>query len=76
MVENQPLAVCDSTSLQEEDLIACDMIYPHVTTEIFHVLHNPDQKWYYLREQRGEEILLMRNFGPNNALGMNSSEWL
>ncbi|KAK3178234.1 hypothetical protein OEA41_000367 [Lepraria neglecta] len=61
IVEIQPLAICDSISLHEKDLIACDETYPHVTTEIFHVLHNPDQRWYYLREQKREEVLLMRN---------------
>ncbi|MCJ1369111.1 hypothetical protein MMC20_000319 [Loxospora ochrophaea] len=70
VVKSQPLAVCHSASLREKDLIACDMIYPHVTTEIFHVLHNPNQKWYFLREQKQDEVLLMRNYGPNGALGV------
>ena len=74
VVKSQPLAVCHSASLREKDLIACDMIYPHVTTEIFHVLHNPNQKWYFLREQKQDEVLLMRNYGPNGALGQESCD--
>ena len=69
------MAICDSTSLHEKGLIACDMIYPHFTTEIFRVLHNPDKRWYCLREQK-REVLLMRNYGPNGALGKSFSERL
>ena len=76
-VESPPLAVCDSCSLDATDLIACDVIYIYAqtTTEIYHPLPSPEQKWYYMRDQTRAEVLLMRNYCSSGALGNSILSW-
>ncbi|KIX01207.1 uncharacterized protein Z518_08932 [Rhinocladiella mackenziei CBS 650.93] len=62
VVESHPLAVCDAKTVCREDLTPSDMIYPTHTTEIYHLFHNPGQKWYYLDAQTKDEVLLLKNF--------------
>ena len=68
VVNTHPLAVCDSRTLSKEDLVACDMMYPDITTEIYHVLYNPEQRWFYLPAQRNDEALLMKNFDSDLSI--------
>lgn len=70
VVESYPISVCDSRSLRREDLVACDMIYPHITTEIYHILHNKNQQWYYLPAQQRDEVLLMKTFDSDLSVCM------
>ncbi|KAF2655409.1 amidase signature enzyme [Lophiostoma macrostomum CBS 122681] len=57
-----PLAVCDSRTLPEDDLIESDFIYPNFESETFMVFPNVAHKWYYMSEQCRDDVLLLVNF--------------
>jgi hypothetical protein len=58
-----PLGVCDFRSLDvSRDLIASDNILPHTVGETYNVLHNKSHRWYYLKDQRPNEILVFKSF--------------
>jgi hypothetical protein len=55
-----PLAVCDAGSVDPEDLIPSDLIYPNRIGEIYSVSYRPSHRWFYFREMRAEEALLLK----------------
>jgi hypothetical protein len=59
MVEDRPLAFCDFRSINPEDLVATDKIYPHRTIEMYHLLFRKSQRWYWISQHKREEVLLM-----------------
>ena len=59
-VLDSPLAVCDARSFTDDDLIASDLVYPHVRGETSTVEYKPGHRWYYFSDQRPEEALLIR----------------
>lgn len=46
MLEDRPLALCDSRSVHPEDLVATDRIIPDRVGEVYYLTHNPNHKWY------------------------------
>lgn len=61
-VQDYPLAVCDSRSVQEEDLMESDHVYPDFESETYVGLYNDNHRWFYLKDQRKDEVLLITNY--------------
>jgi hypothetical protein len=59
-VLDSPLALCDARSFTDRDLIASDLVYPHVRGETSRVEYRPKHRWYYFSEQRTDEVILIR----------------
>ncbi len=59
-VEESPLAVCDGRSMQQRDFIEQDLIYRDRNGEVYAVAYNPHHRWFYLRGQRKDEVLLLK----------------
>lgn len=59
-VLDSPLAVCDARTFSDDDLIASDLVYPHVRGETSSVAYKPGHRWYYFSEQQADEALLIR----------------
>jgi hypothetical protein len=59
-VLDSPLALCDAQSFTNEDLIASDLVYPHVRGETSSVEYNSRHRWYYFSEMRLDEVILIR----------------
>jgi hypothetical protein len=59
-VLDSPLALCDAQSFTDDDLIASDLVYPHVRGETSSVEFKPGHRWYYFSEQQPDEVLLIR----------------
>jgi hypothetical protein len=59
-VLDSPLALCDARSFTEEDLIATDLVYPHVRGETSSVEYKPNHRWFYFSEMQPDEVLLIR----------------
>jgi hypothetical protein len=57
-----PLALCDATTLAQEDLVASDLRYPDRTGETYAVTYNPNQRWYYFPKMEADEVVLIRCF--------------
>jgi hypothetical protein len=55
-----PLAVCDASSVDPEDLVPSDLIYPNRIGEIYSVSYRPSHRWFYFRQMRVEEALLLK----------------
>lgn len=58
-VKSMPLALCDSRSLASDDITESDIVLPHLQIQAYEVWYNPQQKWYYLKHQTSDEIMIM-----------------
>jgi hypothetical protein len=61
-VERSPLALADAASVQHEDLIATDQVFPDRVGEIYHLAYHPAQRWYYAPRMTSDEVLLIKGF--------------
>ncbi|KAJ8071668.1 hypothetical protein OCU04_001987 [Sclerotinia nivalis] len=61
-VEDWPLAICDDSSVRNEDLVECDQARRRFRGATMYAHDSPDHRWYYLSEQRPQEMLLMKIF--------------
>lgn len=57
-----PLAVCDSSTVSEDDLVESDYIYPNFEGENYIVKANEAHRWYYMKEQDQDDILIITNY--------------
>jgi len=57
-----PLALCDASSLLEENLISSDLRYPDRVGETQSVTYNPGQRYFYFSKMQAEEAVLIRCF--------------
>ncbi|KAH8881848.1 methyltransferase CmcJ [Thozetella sp. PMI_491] len=62
IVQDYPLAYCDPISVPETDLIECDHVRRSFTGANLYAHFNPGHQWYYLSEQRPDEVLLLKMF--------------
>ncbi|MDN3520162.1 CmcJ/NvfI family oxidoreductase [Halomonas ramblicola] len=61
-VKRSPLALLDASSLDLDDLMATDLVYPDRTGEIYHLAYNPNQRWYCFPDMRRDEFLLIKGY--------------
>ncbi|SMY29942.1 unnamed protein product [Zymoseptoria tritici ST99CH_1A5] len=61
-VLRDPLAVAQSQSVAEEDLVPIGLIYDTRKGETLSVKHAEGQKWFYKHHQTPEEVVLIRCF--------------
>lgn len=59
-LRDTPLAVCDAASVNANDLVASDLIYPNRNGETYSVKFNPDHRWFYFPEMTADEALLLK----------------
>jgi hypothetical protein len=55
-----PLAVCDARSVDPEDLVPSDLIYPNRIGETYSVTYRPAHRWFYFQGMRTDEALLLK----------------
>ncbi|RPA77244.1 hypothetical protein BJ508DRAFT_378990 [Ascobolus immersus RN42] len=65
-VQDAPLAFCDPRSVDPKDLILSKRYTGAYTGELWYLAHNPDQKWYWLSEQKPDEIFVFQTFDTKN----------
>ena len=63
-----PLAVADSQSVRDEDLVPIEHRYPHRNGQTAAVRYNPDQKWYYWSGMKNEDRLLLKCFDSDETV--------
>ncbi len=61
-VERAPLALVDSQSIADEDLVPVDLVYADRVGEIYHGAYNPDHRWYYFPDMEADEAVLIKCF--------------
>ncbi|KAF2119790.1 hypothetical protein BDV96DRAFT_568213 [Lophiotrema nucula] len=64
-----PLAVADSATVDDEDLIPVEHRYPNRTGETAAVRHNSRQKWYYWSGMKNEDRMLLKCFDSDESVG-------
>ena len=67
-IYDRPLALCDGSTISREDLVLCDHVTQRYVAETTYLLRNPQQKWYYLDQQRPDEVLLFKNFDSDESV--------
>jgi hypothetical protein len=66
-VADHPLAVADSRTVVDEDLVAVEHRYPHRTGQTAGVKYNPGQKWYYWSGMTNGERLLLKCYDSDET---------
>lgn len=66
-LQDNPLAVCDSSTLAPEDLMASDLIYPDRVTETYSVAYSPGHRWYYYPGMQRNEALVFKGFDSDRS---------
>jgi hypothetical protein len=61
-IEDSPLALADAQSVDDEDLVATDLIYSDRIGEIYYVKFNRSHRWFYAPAMRPDEIMLIKCF--------------
>jgi hypothetical protein len=61
-IQDAPLAVADAQSIDSDDLVATDLVYPDRTGEIYYVKFNPSHRWFYASAMREDEAMLIKCF--------------
>jgi len=64
-----PLAVADSGTVQDEDLVGVEHRYPDRTGETAAVKYNANQTWYYWSGMENTERLLLKCFDSDESVG-------
>jgi hypothetical protein len=59
-LRDAPLAVCDSRTVEADDLVPSDLVYRERVGETYSVKYNPAHRWYYVPEMRRDEGLLLK----------------
>jgi hypothetical protein len=57
-----PLAICDASSVEKQDLLATDLLYPDRTGQIYYVAFNPAHRWYYASDMQTDEVWIFKNY--------------
>ena len=61
-VRRSPLALADASSVEPEELVATDQVFPDRVGEIYHLAYAPGQRWYYAPEMTPDEVLLIKGW--------------
>lgn len=73
VVEQDPLALMDATTLDKKDLIKTHIHFNDMHTgethngEIFALKKNENQRWYYFPEMHAEEAILIKGYDTDNT---------
>ncbi|KEQ78639.1 hypothetical protein M438DRAFT_360323 [Aureobasidium pullulans EXF-150] len=58
VVEDSPLAMCDRQSVSVSDMFECDKIHEDHIGEGLYLIHNEEQRWYWLPDMTSDEALV------------------
>jgi hypothetical protein len=61
-VRDAPLALCDGASVAPGALRTVELRYPDWSGEIYYLIHEPGQRWYFASDMAVDEAWLFKNF--------------
>jgi hypothetical protein len=61
-LRDAPLALCDGASVSPRALRTVELRYPERTGEIYYLMHEPRQRWYFASDMAVDEAWLFKNF--------------
>ncbi|HEY2340485.1 MAG TPA: CmcJ/NvfI family oxidoreductase [Steroidobacteraceae bacterium] len=65
-LRDAPLAICDGASIAAKSLRTVELRYPDRTGEIYYLLHDPQQRWYFASDMTVDEAWLFKNFDSSS----------
>lgn len=61
-VYDAPLAVCDYRSVNANDAVPTDAVFPDYLGETYNFYPNPEHRWFYIDGQKAEEAWMVKCF--------------
>lgn len=61
-VEELPLAMCDATTHEQEDMLVMELKYRERTGEIYVMRHSPHHRWIYFPRMQASQALLLKTY--------------
>ncbi len=61
-VEELPLAVCDASTHEHEDMLIMELKYRERTGEIYVMRYSPGHRWYYFPKMEPTQALLLKTY--------------
>lgn len=61
-MSDSPLAFCDYTTINHEDLVAADRVSEQYAGEVYYVRYGPQQRWYWMSQQDVSEVALFLSY--------------
>ncbi len=61
-VQRTPLALADAGSIETEELVATDQVFPGRVGEIYQLAYGPAQRWYWAPSMERSEVLLIKSW--------------
>lgn len=59
-IQSDPLAICDSRAISEDDLIKVERRHPGRVGETYSIAYNPNHEWYYFPNMTRDEALVFK----------------
>ncbi|KAF2753096.1 hypothetical protein EJ05DRAFT_490317 [Pseudovirgaria hyperparasitica] len=67
-VRDWPLAICDASTVDQNDFVDTDVIYPSYIAENRMLHYNSEQQWYWLPDQKKDEVLVFKAIDTDDAI--------
>ena len=61
-VQRTPLALADASSIETEELVATDQVFPDRVGEIYQLAYGSAQRWYWAPRMERSEVLLIKGW--------------
>ncbi|EPS38798.1 hypothetical protein H072_7423 [Dactylellina haptotyla CBS 200.50] len=61
-VIDYPMTMCDYSTVSTSDALTVDLFEAGYCEQMYYFRHSPEHKWYYVKEQTKDEILLIKCF--------------
>jgi len=58
--QRSPLALCDASTIADDDLILTELHYEDRIGEIYHIGYNPAHRWFYFPDMQPDEALVFK----------------
>lgn len=68
MVESDPLAVLDGSTVPVEKLVEVDVVRHSYLGESYYPMQDDGYRWYFINKQTKEEVLLFKMYDSNEAV--------
>jgi hypothetical protein len=59
-VQDTPLAFCDARTVNPEDLVPMDVVYPHFADEVCEVRYSQSHRWFYNKSMTTEDVAIFK----------------
>ncbi|TLS30919.1 hypothetical protein PpBr36_03512 [Pyricularia pennisetigena] len=66
-IRKDPIAVADSSTVPDQDLVAAIMVEDDFEGEQWVVRHNPEHRWHYKRSMTPQDVLLIKCFDSDTT---------